>query len=249
MLIRKRLTAFLSFLLLCGISAFAGRNDRGIISLKGDRTPFALKNGWVAGGSIGYNEYRADNFTLAIIDGIRAKGYGISVKPAFLYTVADDFAIGIQGIYSRDGSDIVSAGLSIKDISLNVKDFDSISQKFGGAFLCRKYFPLGNTGRFAIYIDGRFGYEGGQSKISNNRSGKIVGTYQTSNSISLGVNPGLSMYLTPHMVMGVGLGIVGFGFDWVEQIHNQVARGSRDGFAVSYILNPLALSLGVYYSF
>lgn len=245
------LKTILSAFLLCAclFEASAGRKDRGIVSLKEDRTPFMTKGSWTIGGSASGSTYSINNYGLSVIQCSGGSGYGISVKPGCMYAIGNDMAIGITGTYSRNLLDLASAGVSVGQISLDVKNLYSLSHKFGAAFIFRKYLPLGHTGRFTLYVDASLQGSGGQSKIYNREENDIVGTYQTTRGIDLSVNPGLAMYVTPHMMMSLGVGIVGIGYSWTDQVHNQIAEGSRNGFGASYTLNILALSLGVYYCF
>ncbi len=237
--------------LLCAslIPASADRNDRGIVSLKNDRTPFINQGSWIMGGSLSGSTYGISDYGLSVFQGIGGDGYNISVKPGIMYTIKDDVAIGVTGIYDRTLMEIESAGVNIGDISLNIKDYYSLGHHFGGAFVYRRYLPLGQTGRFTIFVDGALQVTFGQNKISNYEGSEIIGTYQSTSKIALCMNPGLEMYVTPHIVLSAGVGIVGIGYSWAKQVHNQIATGTRNGFNSSYMLNLFNLSLGVYYCF
>lgn len=246
---RKRfiLTAFL--LLVWLTPASADKNDRGITSLTDGRTPYALKGNWTIGGTAYGSSYSVNNYQMAILNGIGGDGYGISAKIGAAYAVLDDFSVGVRVLYDRNKMNLASASVAISDISMDVNDFYSIQQNVGGEFFCRKYLPLGHSGRFSIFIEAAFQMTGGQGKIQQKQGQGTLGTYETTTKIALNANPGLAMYATPHLVLDCGVGIVGLGYSWTNQVHNQVATGTRNGFSASYILNLLAISLGVHYSF
>lgn len=245
--LRVILTALL--LCLCLYPAQADKGDRGITSLQAKGEPFLRKDGWILGGSASVSGHSSEDYRLAIIGGINTIGYNVSVKPTFLYAIADDMAIGASAVYRRTSFDMASAGLEVMGASINVEDYISLSHNYGGAFLFRKYLTLGQQGRFAIFIDAQLQLTGGQSKLTDRQNGAVVGTYQTSWDVSLGVNPGLAAYITNHLVLGASVGIFGIDYTWSRQTHNQVSQGSKGAFTGSYALNLLALSLGVYYSF
>lgn len=246
-----RVRVILSVLLvcLCLFPARADRNDRGITSLQAKGEPFLRKGGWLLGGSATASGQTGDNYRLAVIGGINNTGYNVSVKPTFLYAIRDDMAIGASAVYRRTSFDLASAGLEVMGASIDVEDYFSIGHNYGGAFLFRKYLTLGQQGRFALFVDAQMQLTGGQSKVTDRQNGSIKGTYQTSWDFSLGVNPGLSAYITNHLVMGASVGIFGLDYSRSKQIHNQVYDGSKGAFSGSYSLNLLALSVGIYYSF
>ena len=229
--------------------AQAQKSGRGITSLQAKGEPFLRKGGWILGGSASASGHNSDAYRIAVLGGINSIGYNISVKPTFLYAFADDMAIGASAVYKRTSFDLASAGLEVMGASINVQDYISLGHNYGGAFLFRKYMTLGRQGRFAIFIDAQLQLTGGQSKLTDRQNGSVIGTYQTSWDVSLGVNPGLAAYVTNHLVLGASVGILGLDYSWTKQVHNQVSDGSRGAFTGSYALNLLALSLGLYYSF
>ncbi len=234
---------------LCLVPARADRNDRGITSLQAQGEPFLRKGGWILGGSASASGQSGDKYRLAVIGGINNTGYNVSVKPTFLYAIADDMAIGVSGVYRRASFDLSSAALEAMGASIDVEDYFNIGHNYGGAFIFRKYLTLGQQGRFALFVDAQMQLTGGQSKVTDRQNGSIKGTYQTSWDVSLGVNPGLSAYITNHLVMGASVGIFGIDYTHSKQIHNQVSDGTRGSFTGSYTLNLLSPSIGVYYSF
>lgn len=245
----KRLILTVLSLLVWLIPASADKNDRGITSLTDGRTPYALKGSWTIGGTAYGSSYSINNYQMAVVNGVGGDGYGISAKIGAAYAVLDDFSVGVRMLYDRNRMSIASASVAVSDISLNVNDFYSIQQNIGGEFFCRKYLPLGHSGRFSVFIEAAFQVTGGQGKIQRKQDAGTLGTYETTTKIALNANPGLAMYVTPHFVMDCGVGLVGLGYSWTNQVHNQVASGTRNGFSASYILNILAISLGVHYSF
>lgn len=243
-----RIALILLFCLLC-IPSFAGKKDRGIASMKSDSVYFARKGSFIIGGSATWTKYRGNDFEVAVIKDVNLDGYALNVKPTFMYCIKNDLAIGVCGVYKRTKVDIPSAELDIESLSMGMEDYFSISHKYGAGVFLRKYVPLGRTGRFSLYVDAVAEYTGGQAKLTNWRKDQTVGTYQTSNAVGIGVNPGLSAFITEHFIIGAGLGIFGVDFNWVDQTHNQVDTGSRNGFSASFNLNLLSLSISAYYCF
>ncbi|MCQ2153448.1 MAG: hypothetical protein MJY44_02595 [Bacteroidales bacterium] len=234
---------------LCVLPAAGQKHDRGITSLKAKGEPFVRKGNWTIGGTAAISTYAVNNYGFTIINGINATGYRLSAKPDFMYALSDDLAIGLSVDYTRVNFGLASAGLSVMGTSIDVNDYNVIKHDIGGVIFCRKYLTLGTSGRFALYIDAGLKLAGGEGKISDRQLNGIVGTYEKNFKIALNVNPGVAMYVTDHLVMGIGVGILGIECSWAEQVHNQIATGSRDGFGAAYMLNILAISFGAYYSF
>lgn len=233
----------------CLHTASAGRSDRGIVSLDGGRTPFMYKGAWMIGGSASGSSYGLYGYGFSVLYGSAGEGYGISFRPGVLHAFADDLAIGVTGLYTRSLVHLESAGVSAGQISLDVEDLYSLGHNYGVAFVLRKFLPLGNEGRFSLYSDAELQLAGGQSKLRNDESGEMKGTYETSFRTALCVNPGIAMYVTPHMALTAGVGMAGIGYARTNQVHNQVATGSGSSFHASYILNLMSLSFGVHYCF
>lgn len=236
-------------LCVCALPAHADRNDRGITSLKAKGEPFVREGVWTVGGTASVSTFGADKYAIAIINDINFEGYNVSLSPDAMYAFADDFVMGVSLGYSRDKMNLHSAGVTISSVGINVNDYNSISSDMMGTVFFRKYLTLGTSGRFALYADGGLSISGGRSRISNRQTGSIVGTYEKNFKVSVNVNPGFAAYITDHLALCIGTGILGVECSWTDQIHNQVATGSREGFGASCILNILALRLGVYYSF
>jgi len=245
---KKLILSYLALFCISAAVAFAERSNRGVVTIS-DPKPFLSKGHAMLGGSALFSMQQADNFSFAVINALNSKSYNLRITPTFMIALKDDFAIGAVIIYKRSLFDIASAGIKFSDTSVDVKDYYLLDQEYGGGLFCRKYLGLGNRGRFAFFVDGVLSYTAGQGKIHNNQKGQVVGSYETSGTIGLNVNPGLAAKLTEHLALSAGIGLLGVNYSWVNQVHNQVSEGSRNGFSASYTFNLLALGVGAYYCF
>lgn len=245
-----RKSSALILLLLClgCFSARADRKDRGVASLTSEH-PHMTKGEVMFGGNAAYSIHNNDAYRILIVENVNSQGYNISAKPFFLYALTDDFAVGVSGLYKRGFTDLRSAGVSLMGTELKMEDFYSLSNKWGAGVFARKYLVLGHTGRFALFVDVGLDFSCSQSKISNRQNNQIIGTYQTDWWLGLGVNPGLSVFVTEHFALQAGVGILNFGIGRINQVHNQVAKGSASGFKASYAVDLLALNIGVAFRF
>lgn len=240
-------TVILLFCLSCP-AVQAERNDRGVASLSSEH-PHLAKGESQAGGIASFTMHGNDNYRFFVTDGISSGGYNIKVEPYYLYAFADDFAVGASLYYNRSLLDVARAGVAVKDIALNVEDLYSVGDKWGASVFARKYLVLGHTGRFALYADMGVDFSLSHSKLSNRQDGQIKGTYQKEWYAGIFVKPGVSFYLNDSFSMQAGIGLVKLGMNNTDQVHNQVAEGSRRGFAASYFVDLLALNVGFTFSF
>lgn len=245
----RKLLPLLSLFFIFSVQVHAGNGERGVVSLKPSSVPFMSKGSMLVGGSASGSGHLSDRFGISVVNGINSDGYKFSIKPEFSYAIMDDLCLGVSLLYDRGLFNLASAGLSVESVSINVKDYNSLKQNMGAALFCRKYLPIGKSGRVAIYVDGSLGMSFGQSKLTDRQGLGVVGTFQQSYDVTLGVNPGLAAFLTKHFVLSAGVGIAGVGFSWTDQVHNQVSDGRRSAFSASYTVNLLSLAVGAYYCF
>ena len=78
-------------------------------------------------------------------------------------------------------------------------------------------------------------------------SSDVVGSYEVSNSVALNVCPGFMAFISDHLALDVNVNMLGIHFDWTDQIHNQVAHGSRNVSFINFKINLLAIGFSLYY--
>lgn len=244
----KRFLIYLALCLMC-IPAFADKNDRGVASIGTESPTFMARGKWTAGGHFSWSMHNNDNYKLAIIEGIDSHGYNVSVVPCVTYAFARNFAVGVNMGYSRNFLNLENAGMEVAGTTISVTDYYYLKHSVTTEVFGRAYLPLGRSGRFALFADVGFKYEWGQGKVTDRQVNKVVGTYQKDWTVSLGVNPGMSTFITDHLMLDACLGIAGIRYSSVNQIHNQVDTGTRDSTGFSYMLNPLSLCVGLHYCF
>ena len=98
-----------------------------------------------------------------------------------------------------------------------------------------------------MFAELQLGASFAQSKNTVDVSSVIKGSFVEKYKIFFGVNPGFTAFLTNHMAMELSLGMLGISYGWSDQVHNQVAQGSTDAAAASFMVNPAAISLGLCY--
>ncbi len=212
-------------------------------------SPFLKKGTWMVGGTMRYSQHINDDYSIAVINSINSKGYNISVDPKMLYMFRDNMGVGLRFSYDRSMLDVLSADLSVSDISMSVRDCYQIQHKYSAHAVYRAYIPLGNSKRIAMFADLLFGGSFKQGKAFNGGGDYVLGTYNQSYALELAVDPGIVAFLTDRLSLEVNVGIFGVSYRWTDQIRNQVSSGHFDSTSAGFMVNLLSLGVGLSYYF
>lgn len=243
---RKTIIAII--LMSLGLTVQAQRNDRGF-DLK-NMPAMVSKGQWMIGGSASYSMHKCDNFHFLIINDINSDGYHVSLSPVVSYAIRNNMSLGVRLMYSRGYLNMDSASLNISDISIDVKDYSVLSQKFSGMFIMRNYIPIGRSRRLSILAEIQlFGTRGYGKVIDGHDSSAVLGDYEKSYSAGISVCPGLIGFITDHLAFQVTVGMVGVQFNKTYQLQNQVYEGERNTAAFSFQINLLNMGVGLCYYF
>ncbi len=226
--------------------ARAQRYDRGI-DIKS--STFVEKGTWMVGGSVAYSTHSNKDYQFLIIEDINSNGYRFSVSPTFCYMVRDNMGLGMRFAYGRNLLRVDSASVNIDQIGINVKDYYSLSHDFTAMAVWRNYIPLGNSRRFALFNELQLSYGAGQAKLIDNHGTSLIGTYEKSSDVSLGLNPGMMAFVNDHLAIEINVGMLGLKYSHVDQVHNQVDTGERTSTQINFKVNILAIGFGVSYYF
>ena len=226
------------------LSAQAQRYDRGFDL---NSPTFTKKGTWMIGGQVAYSTHKNEDYHFLIIEDINSTGYRFTVSPMFCYMVRDNMGLGMRFGYGRNLLKVDSANLSIDEIDINVKDYYTLSHDFSAMAIYRNYIPLGESKRFALFNETQLAYSTGQAKLIDGHGTSIVGTYEKSNSLSLGLNPGMVAFINDHVAVEVNVGMLGLQYTSVDQTHNQVYKGSRETTQINFKVNILSIGFGLAY--
>ena len=222
------------------ISSSERRQRRGVSNL---HTEFVPKGQWVFGGSVSYSTHSNNNYNFLIIEDIESDGYTFQVSPLVGYAYAKNSLVGIRFGYSRSLTQLDNASLSIT--SLDNAFFYSLKHSYNAEALWRKYIPLGrNNKRFSLFAEVSLAMGGSQSKLASGPQNALSGTYATSFDVALGVNPGISAFLTNNMAIEVNVGVLGFNYSHTRQVSNQVVTGETSSSQMNFKINIFSIGLG-----
>lgn len=241
---KRLLSATILMLLLCpGISAQTKQKiqryddaSRPVVGAKGD---------WMVGGTASFTGHSNEDFSLAVVQGINSVGFHAAVAPEFCRFVEDNLGLGVKVSYGRSMFDLADASAGFGTVSLNVKDYITISQEASLTVFFRYIIPIGESNRFAMYADAGFKAAMGHGKDTDEHTGTVVGTWRKSWNGGLVVNPGLMAFVTDRMALFASVGMASLTVGRTGQVHNQVKEGTRKTSNFSYMMDLTAIGVGM----
>lgn len=243
----KLKAVILSLLLLGTFSAGAQKYDRGYETVPSK--PFVKKGTFIMGGNARFSQHANDDYSFLVINNINSTGISAGGSLQMLCTFRDNMAVGIKADYDRSILDLTSADLAVAQIEMNAADCYQIQHKAGGYGVFRAYIPFGRSKRVAMFADLQLGGSFKQAIAYNAGGDYVVGTFNESYSLKLGVDPGLVAFLTDRFALQMNVGVFGVQYSWTNQIHNQVDNGNYDSTSAGFMVNLLALGIGISYYF
>lgn len=243
-MMRRLLSATILLLLLCPVICAQTKQkvrryddtSRPVIGAKGD---------WMVGGTASFTGHSNDGFSLAVVEGINSVGFHVSAAPEFCRFVEDNLGLGVKLSYGRSMFDLANASAGFGTVSLNVKDYITISQDASLTVFFRYIIPIGDSDRFAMYADAGFRAAMGHGKDTDEHTGYVVGTWRKSWNGGLVVNPGLLAFVTDRMSIFASIGMAAFTVGRTGQVHNQVEEGMRKTSNFSYMLDLTSVGVGI----
>ena len=234
-------------LFLGAVSAEAQHYDRGYEAVPS--SPFITKGTWSVGGTAKYSQHINDNYNLLVISDINSTGFNLSANPKVMYAIKDNMAVGLEFSYGRSMLDLASADLGVASIEMSAADCYQIQHKYSAYGVLRAYIPFGNSKRVAMFADLHLGGSFKQGKAFKAGGEYGTGTYNEAYTIRLGVDPGFIAFLTDRLAVELNVGVFGVNYSWQNQIHNQVEHGNSQSASAGFMVNLLALGVGVSYYF
>lgn len=243
---RKIFTLLLLLAIMTGtVSAQRGKRAIKRIDREVQETVFIPKGTWMAGGTVSYAEHDATNLNFLILKDLEAKGYNFSVSPYVGYFFKNNISAGMRFAYSRNYLDFGNLDMDLGDLTLSFKDLYYLEHKYHVSGFLRTYIPIGRSKIFGLFNEARVTYGYGQGKNSTGSGETYDGSYQTVNSLQVGIAPGLTAFITDWSAVEVSVGVMGFDFDWTKQQTNQVETGSKRTTSGNFKINLFSINIGM----
>ncbi len=220
------------------------KKQRGLTNTS---TPFVPQGQWIGGISASFSTHSNDNYKFIVIEGINSQGHTVKVSPVVGYAFRNNMAIGARFTYSRTFLSVDSGSILLGDedtgVDLKVDSYYSLEHTYEGALIWRQYIPFGRSKRFALFDEMQLSIGSSQAKFTEGNP--VRGTYETGKHFSLGISPGLVAFATNNMAVELNVGVVGFTYNKVHQVHNQVTVGNRSSGSINFRVNVFSIGLGV----
>ena len=225
--------------------------DRGIGM---SRSVFIPKGTVGAGVSFSYNNYSIGNSTddagyamlFSLFQDIHGNMMSFGVAPYASYFIADNLSVGVRFDYDRSSLGLGNANISLGDaMSFTLNNFHYFKQSYTGSVTLRNYMPIADSRRFALFTEVRATGGYAQSETYKLDEGDKFGTYQDIYQFELGLVPGITAFVTNEVAVEVSIGLLGFNYQKVEQVTNQVERSEMENSGANFKINLFSIGFGM----
>ena len=207
---------------------------------------FIPKGQWITGVSVNYSQNNNDNYQFIVIEKFHGDAYTFKISPMVMYAFKNDMAAGGRFSYARSLTRINTADVVLgEDTEFNVDNLYNLSHTFYTTALLRNYFSLGTSTRFGIFNEVQLQYGYGQSKLATGSGQELSGTYSTTNSINIGLTPGVILFLNNYSAIEVNIGLLGFNYSKTKAITDQIYVGNYSTSSANFRINLFSITFGV----
>ena len=215
----KRLLLAIVCLLAISVTAGAQKRERKIkrIDRGVQEKVFIPKGQWLAGGSVSYS-----------------------------YFFADNMAAGFRFAYNRTYLDMPNLQLNLgDDLNISLEDLYYLQHRYDVSGFLRTYMPIGNSKIFGLFNELRLSYGYSTGKNSTGSGTEYDGTFEKANHLQIGIAPGLTAFVTNYAAVEVSMDIMGFDFKWQDQKTNQVETGKRRTSSGNFKIDLFSINIGM----
>lgn len=229
---------------LLGMTISANAQRRALRTL--DDGVFAPKGQWVIGSSVSYSEHTEKNYDFFVFEHIHSDGYTFKLSPMFAYTYKDNQAVGLRLNYGRTLFRMDDTTLNLdNEMLFEIDNVYQLEHSYTVTGFYRRYIPIGDTKRFALFADAQASMGGSEGKLANGKGEQLTGTFSRSNRLSVGVTPGLVAMISNVAAVEVSVGVLGVEFGRKTQVTNQVEFGEQSHTIANFRVNLFSIGLGI----
>lgn len=156
--------------------------------------------------------------------------------------VADNMSLGLRFHYDNTGIDLDNASM-MSLLSLSNKHV--AMETYTGSLAFRGYVPLFNSKVLALFGEVRMNGSLGYNKNYENSDRGKVGSYADVYSLSLGLYPGVSVFVTDSIAFEVSLPLLEGGYEWNQQIQGEAHDAATSHAFAQFQPSILGLNLGI----
>ena len=210
-----------------------------------EQSVFVPKGQWITGVSVSYTVSDQNSYQFLVFENINGDTYTFKVSPMLMYAFHDNLAAGGRFAYSRSRTSLDGASVVLgSDTSYDVENLYSVSQNWYGTAAFRNYINLGNSTRFGLFNECQLQVGGGQSKLVNGTGDNLTGTFEKNVSVSVGLSPGLVMFLNNYSAIEVNVGVLGFNYSHTRATTDQIYVAERSHKTANFKVNLFSIMFG-----
>ena len=227
---------------------FVGKvgSAQDVFQRKLEQITFVPKGQWITGVSVSYSQSDQDKYQFLIIENLSGDTYTFKVSPMLMFAFKDNLAAGGRFAYSRQRTRLNSADVVLgSDTEYNVDNLYSISHNFSGMLAFRNYISLGRSTRFGLFNEVELQFGGGQSNLCTGTGRDFTGTFERSFNMSVGLAPGLAVFLNNYSALEVNVGVLGFNYSQTKSTTDQIYIANRDTKSANFKINLFSITFGV----
>lgn len=211
-----------------------------------EQIAFVPEGQWITGVSVSYSQSDQDRYQFLIVENLSGDTYTFKVSPMLMFAFKDNLAGGGRFAYSRQRTRLNSADIVLdSETEYNIDNLYSISNNFSGMLAMRNYISLGHSTRFGLFNEVQLQFGGGQSKICNGVGRDFTGTYERTFNMSIGLAPGLAVFLNNYSALEVNVGVLGFNYSSTKSTTDQIYVAHRDTKSANFKVNLFSITFGV----
>lgn len=207
---------------------------------------FVPKGQWITGVSVSYSQSSQDNYQFLIVEDLNGDSYSFKVSPMLMFSFKDNLAAGGRFSYERTMTNMDSGSVIIdSETSYDIDNLRQLSSNYFATAAMRYYISLGNSTRFGLFNELQLKLGGGESKIINGSGDDISGTFERNFQASVGLSPGLVMFLSNYSAIEVNVGVLGFGYTHTRSTTDHIYVANRKSKHANFKVNLFSISFGV----
>lgn len=211
-----------------------------------EQISFVPKGQWITGISVSYSQSNQDKYQFLIIENLNGDTYTFKVSPMLMFSFKDNLAAGGRFGYSRQRTRLKSADVVLdSETEYNVEYLYSISHTFYGTAAFRSYLSLGKSTRFGLFNEVQLQLGGGQSKLCSGTGEDFTGTYAQNFNASIGLAPGIVVFLNNYSALEVNVGVLGFNYTHSKYTTDQIYIANMNTKSANFKVNLFSITFGV----
>lgn len=207
---------------------------------------FVPKGQWITGVSVSYSQSNQNKYQFLVVENLSGDTYSFSVTPMVMYAFANDMAAGLKVGYNRSLTKLEQADIVLdSETGYGVDHLYRLAHNYYVMGALRNYFSLGNSTRFGLFTETQVQLGGGQSKMTTGVGSDLSGTYSTTFHASVGLAPGMSVFLNNYSALEVNVGVLGFSYTSTRNKRDQIYESSYSVKSARFHINLFSITFGV----